>query len=142
MRRQYKNQPEWAEIGGRRIYFRSRFERRWAEYLELMKKSKAIKEWEYEPKVFEFPKQHGHTRYTPDFKVTSMLGGHIWHECKGWIDGPSKSKLHWMSKYYPDEEIWLVVQGYSKRNKIMRDKCAKYVSRVMDGARELRSLGL
>lgn len=42
----------WREVGGKRIYARSRWEANYARYLELLKTSGEIAEWEHEPERF------------------------------------------------------------------------------------------
>ncbi|MHB9161532.1 MAG: PDDEXK family nuclease [Nitrosotalea sp.] len=99
----------WIEINGKRIYMRSIWERNYARYLQWMKEVKMIKDWEYEPKIFIFNTiQFGNRSYKPDFKVIENDGSYKWHEVKGWMDAPSKTKLKRMAKYYPSEEIIII----------------------------------
>lgn len=99
----------WAEVGGKRIYFRSKWEINYARYLEWLKFEGAITGWEFEPETFFFEGvRQGHTSYLPDFKVTYPDGTHAWHEVKGWMDAGSKTKLARMAKFYPDEKIYVV----------------------------------
>jgi hypothetical protein len=107
--------PYSRSAGGRRAdlgntYFRSSWEANYARYLNWLKDQGQIAGWEYEAEVFVF---HGETRgaitYRPDFKVTENDGEIVFHEVKGWMDGPSKTRLRRMKKHYP--EVKLIVIG-------------------------------
>ncbi len=56
-------------------YFRSRWERNWARYLNFLVQHGEITGWEYEPKTFWFHKiKRGTRSYKPDFiKIKSCL---------------------------------------------------------------------
>lgn len=99
----------WHEIGGKRCYFKSDWERKYACYLEFLKQKNEIADWQYEPQTFWFEKiKRGVRSYKPDFKVTYLNGKHKWFEVKGWMDPKSKTKLKRLKKYYPDEVIEVV----------------------------------
>lgn len=99
----------WAEISGKRRFFRSKWEINYAHYLESLKSKGEILDWEFEPETFFFEGvRQGHTSYLPDFKVTYPDGTHAWHEVKGWMDPGSKTKLARMAKYFPEEKIYVV----------------------------------
>jgi len=101
------------DIGGKSIYFRSKWEANYALYLEFLKKNGDIKEWEYEPEFFEFDKiRHGTTRYLPDFKITNKDDSSEYHEVKGYMDSRSKTKLKRMAKYYPHVKLILVDKDF------------------------------
>jgi hypothetical protein len=108
---------EWAEIGGKRCFFRSRWEYRYALYLELMKQNKYVVEWEHEPKVFYFEGiKRGTTNYKPDFKVTFPSGKEEWFEIKGYMDAKSKTKIKRMAKYYPDLVLRVIDKTWFSEN--------------------------
>lgn len=44
----------WREVGGKRCYFRSKWEANYARYLQWMKDQGKIAEWEHEPETFWF----------------------------------------------------------------------------------------
>ena len=97
------------KIGKREIYFRSRWEYNYALYLEYLKKSKKIKEWEYEPIRFVFEKiKRGTTSYLPDFSVTRNDNTKYYIEIKGWMYDSGATKLKRMAKYYPEIELVLI----------------------------------
>lgn len=99
----------WREIGGRRIYARSRWEANYARYLEFLRKAGQLVAWEHEPKTFWFEEvQRGCRSYLPDFLVTYADGHEEYHEVKGWMDDRSKTKIARMAKYFPD--VVLVVR--------------------------------
>ena len=114
---------DWAEIGGKRNFYRSRWEYRYALYLEFMKKHKHIVEWEHEPKTFWFEGiKRGTNNYKPDFFVTFPSGNSEWIEVKGYMDSKSATKLKRMAKYFPDEKIRVVGKEWFKANSSMLKK--------------------
>ena len=148
----------WDIVGGKRYWFRSGFEVRWARYLEFLKEIGEIADWEYEPKDFWFEEiKRGTVSYKPDFRVNYMrqlsdpnaaIGEIIWHECKGHIQQKDVTKFRRMAKYYPDEKIILVMQNipktstrknFEKRRRIANAK--QYIERVMDGSEVLKKAG-
>ena len=96
-------------IGGKEIYFRSRWEYNYALYLEYIKTKGLIKEWEYESTRFVFEKiKRGTTSYLPDFTVTRNDNTQYYIEIKGWMYASGATKLKRMAKYYPDVELFLI----------------------------------
>ncbi len=149
----------WCEIGGKRFYSKSRLERRYARLLEVLKRGKQIKDWEYEPFVFKFyppfiPKQFagkitGVRQYKPDFRVTNLDGSIEFYETKGHLDNRDKTKLRCFNKYYPGEKLTLVVCGLPKgktpksRNKLRNILTLEnYVYRIYDVRPDFKKLGL
>lgn len=99
----------WREIGGKRKYFRSKWEANYARYLEFLKQHNEIKEWRHESKTFWFEKiKRGCRSYLPDFEVTLNNDKIEWHEVKGWYDARSKTVLKRMAKYYPNEKVVVI----------------------------------
>jgi hypothetical protein len=99
----------WREIGGKRCFFRSRWEANYARYLQWLKERGEIQEWEHEPKTFWFEKVLRGTRsYLPDFAVTEKSGEVRYHEVKGWFDDRSKTKIKRMAKYHPKTKLLLI----------------------------------
>lgn len=95
------------DLGGQ--FFRSGWEANYARYLNWLIDQGEIRGWEYEPDVFRFEGvARGPYTYTPDFKVTERDGRIVYHEVKGWMDGPSKSRLKRMAKHYPAVTIVLI----------------------------------
>jgi len=142
----------WSEVGGKRHWFRSGFEVRWAQYLELLKGLGEIYDWFYETEKFEFKAiRSGTVFYTPDFKVYyyNIEPPHYWHECKGHLTQKDVTKFRRMAKYYPEERIILVMQNIPQKptrknaEKLRRlDNARKYVERIMDGGEILKQAGL
>lgn len=101
----------WREIGGKRNYYRSRWEANYARFLECLKVSGEIVDWQHEPETFWFDGiLRGVRSYKPDFRV---IGGtspdaSTLHEVKGWMDARSHTTLKRMAKYHPDETIILI----------------------------------
>lgn len=117
---------DWAEIGGKRNFYRSKWEHRYALYLEFMKKHNHILDWEHEPKTFYFEGiKRGTTNYKPDFKVTFPSGNHEWIEVKGYMDSKSVTKIKRMAKYFPEEKLRVVDGTWFKTNSPMLKKVLK-----------------
>jgi hypothetical protein len=108
---------DWREIGGKRKYFRSRWEANYARYLEFLKVQKQILEWDHEPDVFWFDGiKRGCVSYLPDFKVTELNGSFSYHEVKGWMDDRSKTKIRRMGIYHPDVILRIIDAAWFKKN--------------------------
>lgn len=108
---------DWAEIGDKRNFYRSRWEYRYALYLEFMKKYNHIIEWEHEPKTFWFEGiKRGTNNYKPDFKIVFPSGNEEWHEVKGYMDSKSATKIKRMKKYYPDVILRIIDKNWFKEN--------------------------
>lgn len=108
---------EWAEIGGKRNFYRSRWEYRYALYLEFMKKHGHILDWEHEPKTFYFEGiKRGTNNYKPDFRVIFPTGNHEWIEVKGYMDSKSVTKIKRMAKYFPEEKLRVIDKLWFKAN--------------------------
>lgn len=113
-----KWKQDWRNIGGRLIFFRSRWEANYARILEVLKTNNQINDWRYEPKTFLFHKEKECISYLPDFIVTMNDGSQIIHEVKGWMDRRSKLKLIRMKRYYPEEKILVInAKKYSSLKK-------------------------
>jgi hypothetical protein len=107
----------WRTICGRRLYFRSNWEYRYALYLQYLKDQGKIKEWEHEPRTFWFEAiKRGVRSYLPDFKVTSLDDTHFWVEVKGYMDAKSNTKIKRFKKYYPDEKLVVMTGDWFKKN--------------------------
>lgn len=107
----------WREVGGKKIYCRSRWEANYARYLEYLKNLGQIKEWDHEPKTFWFEEvKRGCITYLPDFRVDKNDGNHEWHEVKGWMDDRSKTKIKRFKKYYPKEKLILIDSKWYRKN--------------------------
>lgn len=99
----------WREFGGKRCFYRSRWEANYGRYLEWNKQHGLIKEWFHEPQTFWFEGvKRGCVTYLPDFKVINLDDSHEWIEVKGFMDPKSKTKLRRFKKYYPKESIKVV----------------------------------
>lgn len=113
-----RNKASWEKIGGKEIYFRSRYEVRYAKLLEFQKQQNLIFDWEYEPQTFWFEGiKRGVVSYTPDFKIINYNKKNHWIEVKGYMDAKSKTKLKRFRKYFPEEEIFLIDNSWFKKNK-------------------------
>lgn len=116
-----KNSNTWKpghrEVGGRRIYFRSKWEANYCRYLQWLKDLGQIKEWEYEVETFWFDGiKRGVCSYKPDFKVIEKNGAIHYDEVKGWFDPRSRTKLKRMQIYHPDVKIVLIEKKFFSQN--------------------------
>ena len=101
----------WREIGGRRIFFRSKAEANYARYLEWLRERGEIQSWDHEPETFWFePIRRGIRSYLPDFKVIEKGGLVRYHEVKGWMDPKSKTKIKRMRIYHPHIQLLVIDQ--------------------------------
>ena len=108
----------WVEIGDRSFFARSMWEANYGRYLQFLKTSGSIKQWEYEPETFWFEKiRRGVRSYLPDFRVTNNDGSIIYHEVKGWMDGKSVTKLKRMAKYHPSVALIVIGAAWFKESK-------------------------
>lgn len=99
----------WREIGGKRNFYRSRWEANYARYLEWLKSLGQIKDWQHEPETFWFEAIRRGTRsYLPDFRVWENDGSSALHEVKGWMDSRSRTTLQRMAKYHPEQKLILI----------------------------------
>jgi hypothetical protein len=111
---------DWAEIGGKRNFYRSRWEYRYALYLEFMKKHNKITEWEHEPHTFYFEGiKRGTNNYKPDFRVLFPSGNVEWYEVKGYMDSKSATKIKRMKKYHPDVVLNVIDGTWFKTNSVV-----------------------
>jgi hypothetical protein len=107
----------WREIGGKRKYFRSRWEANYARYLQWLKDQNQIKDWEHEAKVFWFEGiKRGCVSYLPDFQITELNDNQVYHEVKGWMDDRSKTKIRRMGIYFPEVSLTVIGAEWFKKN--------------------------
>jgi hypothetical protein len=127
----------WREIGGKRNYYRSRWEANYAYYLEWLKVHGQIVDWAHEPETFWFEQiKRGVRSYKPDFRVWENDGTSALHEVKGWMDARSKTCLARMKKYFPSEKV-ILIDGDQYR--AIRLKALRMVPGWEDSARDRRS---
>ncbi|KKL71483.1 hypothetical protein LCGC14_2094480 [marine sediment metagenome] len=142
--RDFNNVPTQIWLGGGHYSFKSKFEAKWAKYLQLLKDSGEIIEWYYEPHTFYFPNEKtAPVQYTPDFLVIENDDTEIYQETKGYHDGPTNSKLRRFARHYPDEIIELVLMRMPKKGKSAnRIRVAnKYVRRIIDASVIFKQIG-
>lgn len=112
---------DWRTIGGKKTYYRSRWEANYARYLEFLREAGKIANWLHEPTTFLFVKEQ--CSYLPDFLVTLTNGEIEYHEVKGWMDDRSSTKISLMRKYHPDKKLVLIRRKeYEDIERIYSDK--------------------
>jgi predicted nuclease of restriction endonuclease-like RecB superfamily len=116
-RRTFRANQGWHEIAGRKIFFRSDWEVKFAKYLQFLKENNHIKEWEHECHTFWFNEiKRGTRSYLPDFKITRPDGSHYWVEVKGYFDAKSLTKIKRFKKYYPQEQLRIADEKWFREN--------------------------
>lgn len=140
------HKPVTANINGTNYRFRSQFEFEWACYLELIRRQGYIREWDYEPKRFdfwEFGYRNKPYEYTPDFLVIERNGDEVYQECKGMFETKDISRITRAKKHF-GLTFDLVLQRFPKRSgkgAHLLAKVTQKVRRVIDGTAVLRQAG-
>lgn len=107
----------WVELGGKRFYAKSLWEQNYALYLEYLKSTGFIKDWEYEPETFWFEGiRRGTNNYKPDFKVWLNDSTTEFREVKGFMCPKSKTKIRRMKKYHPDVKLRVFGKKWWKKH--------------------------
>jgi hypothetical protein len=107
----------WYQIGNKRYYFRSGWERKYAYFLYWLAYNHKIKDWYYEPDTFWFEKIRRGTRsYKPDFKIIHLDDSVEYAEVKGFMDAASATKLKRMKIYHPSVKIRVVDKSWFDEN--------------------------
>lgn len=111
-------------IDDKTFFARSSWEANVAAYLQYLKESELIRDWEHEAEEYRFEAiKRGVMSYLPDFKVTRLNGSFYLIEVKGYMDEKSKTKLNRMKKYYPDIFIDLIE---AKRYKQLQENSSMF----------------
>jgi hypothetical protein len=107
----------WFSVGGREMFFKSLWEKRYCLYLELLKRNGKIKEWWYEPDQFVFDRiKKGTKGYLPDFKVLFNSGAIEYIEIKGYMDKKSATKIKRMRIYHPGIKLRIIGKEWFNEN--------------------------
>ena len=140
--RDFKNQPE-EKYGYK---FKSKFERRYADYLAFLVNQGQIGGWEYESEAKIFTGEtYGVIKYIPDFKVWLPGGGGIeFHEIKGWAEGKDVTKMRRMQKHYPETPMVFVMMNPDKKRAKRYAAIRKYIKlhEIKYMASTFRKLGI
>lgn len=117
----YSNcKSEWFEIGGKRFFSKSSWERKYANVLELRKINKEISDWIYEPHRFWFDEAASTVRsYLPDFLVINNDGSKEYHEVKGWMTKRSAESIKLMKKWFPAIPLKVIDTKWFRENKLL-----------------------
>lgn len=108
---------QWLEIGGKRIYCRSKWEANYACYLQFCKDSGLIKDFLHENQTYWFTGiKRGVCSYLPDFEIILNDGTFELREVKGYMDSKSKTKIDRMAKYYPQIKLKVIDKEWFKEN--------------------------
>ena len=123
----------WVQYHGKDYWMRSLWEMNYSAYLEWLLLKGQIKNWEYEPRVFEFPKEPyktGPFSYKPDYKVTELNGKTRYHEVKGFLNSESKKKINRFNKHFgaTEGEIVLIDSNWFKQTSKMKGLIPNWLS--------------
>lgn len=115
------------------VHFRSKLERRVADYLELLLLSGHIMGWAYEQTTFCFPDlgaAGGVTRWLVDFDVLENDGSFYYIEAKGRKLGSDNRKLRLLRQYRPEIRLMYVCQT-RRLAKTMETRWGKVLWRIV-----------
>jgi len=104
--KKYNNTWVQDTIGGKDCNFRSKGEHKLAKYLELLKQSGHIKDWEYESHNFKFGNIFS---WLVDFTIRNNDNTFEYFEYKGYVEPDTKRKLYAVAEYYPNAKITMVM---------------------------------
>lgn len=112
----------WLEIDGKRMYLKSKWEKRYCLYLSFMKKYGHITDYWYEPETFWFEGiKRGTNNYKPDFKVEFPSGNVEYYEIKGYETAKDRTKYKRMEKYHPHIVLNIIgKKWYADNSKTLR----------------------
>lgn len=96
----------YRKIGGKKIFFRSRWEANYCRYLEFLKQRGRIKDWKHEPYTILFENEN--SSYLPDFEVERNNGTKEIHEVKGWFDDRSEHKIELMLTQHKELKLKII----------------------------------
>ena len=130
-RRKFGNVPCHVTIDGTEYHFKSKFEYRYAQYLEILRtQGHPNDKWFYESTTYTFQQEtRGAKVYTPDFRVWTN-DKLILHETKGMLSGSDVTKFKRMAKYYPGVKIILIFMNKDKKRANRLRTAEKYVDEV------------
>lgn len=99
----------WREVGGKKYYFKSKWEINFSYYSEWMKSQSNIIDWWYEPEEFWFEGiKRGVCSYKPDFKWLEIDRTYTYYEIKGYMDSKSVTKIARMKRYFPSVKLIVI----------------------------------
>jgi len=139
---EWHNQPQSA-FG---VTFRSKEERKWATWLEMLRRCGEIRQWQYEPRQFVFRERYRKRGvYTPDFRIVKPDASVEWHEVKTALRQKDVYKFRQMSLDYPGERLVLVISrppGRSVKRALLEQRARKYLADVIYSAAIFRRVGI
>lgn len=107
----------WVTIGSTKHYYKSKWEAKYARYLQWLLELGDITSWEYEPETFWFDKiKRGVCSYLPDFRVKKNDGSVVYYEVKGFLSPKSITKIKRMARYHPTVNVVLVQKPWFEKN--------------------------
>lgn len=114
---------QWRELGGKRVFVRSKWELRYAMYLQMLKEHNEILDWKHESKTFWFEGvMRGTNNYKPDFEVFHKNGMNEFIEIKGYETAKDRTKWKRMAKYHPEVKLRIVkADWFAKNNPILKN---------------------
>lgn len=121
-----RSKQAWRTIGGKRHFYRSKWEQNIACYLQTLQTAGHLTDWHYEPDTFWYHQiSRGIRSYTPDFRLHWKKQGLVeYWEVKGIMDSKSRTKIKRLKKYYPDVKLKVI----GKREYSRISKNAHYIA--------------
>lgn len=114
LRKKYGNQIVTDTIGGKTYTYQSKGERKLALYLQLLKDSGYIKDWEHESHKFVF----SDTSWLIDFTVRNNDDSFEYYEFKGHVEPRTKKLIRLVSEHYPQAKITMVMKDGRGKHKL------------------------
>lgn len=122
--KKYGNLSETSTIGGKHCNFRSRGEKRLAQYLELLKIGGYIKDWAFEQTLFKT--SDGDKFWLVDFDVLNNDGTFCYYEFKGMVKQQDVTKLQLLFETRPEVKLTMVFESRISAAKLARRKISRY----------------
>ena len=120
----FNNQFQTVQYGDKTCKFRSKLEKKVADYLEMLKIGNYIKDWEYESHKFLFPDD----KWLVDFTIRNNYDSFEYFEAKGLFDARARRYVKLLAKYRPEVKMTIVFGRKSDTKKMSVSK--KYVHAV------------
>jgi len=137
-RPKYGNEPVEAMVDGKRIKFKSKFEYRWAQYLDFLKNAGEIKGWWYEFCTFRYrDRLKPPYEWTPDFVVRTVKNELEHYECKGMLQRYDLKKLKLLNEERPLVKVIYVFWSKPKISVQKKEQLERWCERVIWDARKM-----
>lgn len=131
--RKFGNEHVRVLYDGKIIDFKAKIEFRWANHLELLKRSGQIKRWEYETHTFRFDNKIL-KKWIIDFVVRNNDDSFEYHETKGRFQGKDWNKLELLFDERPEVKLTYIFASKPKISATRFEKMNRWCKRVITNA--------